>query len=79
MGQQCVCSLEGQQYPQLHLNRGAQQGPRMDCSPLLCSCEAPSAVLCPGLGSPAQEGCGAVGVGVEEGHVDDHGIGAPLL
>ena len=39
-----------------------------DCPPLLSSCEAPSAVLRPGLGLPAQEGRGALGVGPEEGH-----------
>ena len=34
---------------------------------LLSSCEAPLGVLCPGLGFPAQERHGIVGVGTDEG------------
>ena len=53
----------------LHLKkRGAQQGKGGDCPPLLGSCEAPSGVLCSGLGPPVQEGRGALGVCPGEGH-----------
>ena len=35
--------------------------------------------MCPGLGSPSQEGCGAAGAGPEEGNEDNQRSGAPLL
>lgn len=41
----------------LHQNRNGKKGERGDCSPLLCFCESPSAVLQPGLGTTAQEKC----------------------
>ena len=61
------------------IRRGGQQGEGGDCSPLLCLCVAPSGVLCPSLRPPVQEGCQAVGMGLEEGHEDDLSAGAPLL
>ena len=35
-----------QPYSRLHQKRNGQQGQGGDCSPLLCSCENPSVVLC---------------------------------
>ena len=59
--QRAICVLGG-------IKKGvAKQGEGGDCAPLHSSCEAPSGVLRPGLGPPAQEGHGAVGAGPEKG------------
>ena len=46
---------EGQWDPGVHQEEGGQQVEGGSPSPLLCPGEAPSAVLCPVLGSPVQE------------------------
>lgn len=66
-------------YPGLHQKRGDQEAEGGDCPPLLCPCEAPSGVQCLGLRPPAQEKCGAVGVGPQGGHKNDHRAGALIL
>jgi len=60
-----------------HEKRGDQQSEGVDCSP--CPCVDIWSTVSTDLGSPVQEGCGAVGVGPEEGHEDDQRAGTPLL
>ena len=45
----------------------------------LCPSEAPSAVLCPVLGSPVQERGGAAGESPAQGYEDEEGTGASVL
>jgi len=50
-----------------------------DSAPLLCSHETSPRLSSPVLGTPTQEGNGAVGAHPEEGHKDDQRAGAPTL
>ena len=67
-------SPEGQLYPGLYQEKHGQQVEGCDSATLLRS-----GVLRPALEPSAQEGHGAVGVGLREGHKDDSRAGAPLL
>jgi len=75
----CTRSAEGQPCPGLHQGKCGQEVEGDNSAPLLCSGETSPGVLCPALEPPAQEGHGAVGVGLEESHKDDLRAEAPLL
>jgi len=74
--QQCVLAAQkASGILAFHQKKDGQQGKGGDCPSLLCPCETPSGVLCPGLGLPTQERCGAFG----DSHKNDPRAGAPLL
>jgi len=57
VSQQCVLAARKANCVLSCINKkGGQQGEGGDCAPLLCLREAPSGVLRPSLGPPAQEG-----------------------
>jgi len=63
----------------VHYKECGQQVKGGSPSPLHCPSEAPPGVLCPVLGSPLQERCGATGESPAEGYEDDEGTGASVL
>ena len=79
VSQQCAPAARRPTVSWAASKEGWQQGSGGDCSPLHCPCEAPSGALCPSLGLPEQEGCGAVGVGQKDGHEGAQRAGALLL
>jgi len=75
----CTGCQEGQWDPGVQQEDCGQQVEGGSPPPLLCPGEAPSAVLCPVLGSPVQERSGATGESPAEGYEDDEGTGASFL
>ncbi|PKU42254.1 rna-directed dna polymerase from mobile element jockey- hypothetical protein [Limosa lapponica baueri] len=75
----CTHSPESQLHPGLHQKKCCQHVQGGDSASLLCSDETPPGVLCPALGSSAQERHRPVGMSPAEGHEDDERAGAPLL
>ena len=76
MSQQCVLAAQNANSILGFIKRVVAAGRGRGLSPLLCPCEAPFAVLRPGLGPPEQQTRGAAEAGAEEGHVQ--GIQSPL-
>jgi len=76
MRQQCVLAAQNANSILGFIKRVVAAGRGRGLSPLLCPCEAPFAVLRPGLGPPEQQTRGAAEAGAEEGHVQ--GIQSPL-
>ena len=70
MSHQCALVAKKDNSPELHQEGCCQQVERGDPSPLLSTGEATSAVLCPVLGSSAQERHGRTGVSSAKGHKD---------